>query len=52
MMTASLYLHRSNLIIGFHGCDKSVADLVVSGKGKLLTSRNDYDWLGYGIYFL
>ncbi len=50
-MDESLYSRRSNLVIGFHGCDKSVADSVVAGKTELLASTNDYDWLGSGIYF-
>lgn len=50
-MRSSLYSSRSNLVIGFHGCDQSVVDKVVAGKDDLLASRNDYDWLGNGIYF-
>ena len=50
-MDKSLYSRRSNLVIGFHGCDKSVVDAVVAGKTDLLSSTNDYDWLGNGIYF-
>lgn len=50
-MNESLYSRRSNLVIGFHGCDKSVVDAVVAGKTELLASTNDYDWLGNGIYF-
>ena len=50
-MDKSLYSRRSNLVIGFHGCDKTVVDAVVAGKTDLLSSTNDYDWLGNGIYF-
>ena len=50
-MDKSLSSRRSNLVIGFHGCDKSVVDAVVAGKTDLLSSTNDYDWLGNGIYF-
>ena len=50
-MIESLYTKRSNLIIGFHGCDQSVVDKVITGKEDLLASKNDYDWLGNGIYF-
>lgn len=50
-MKRSLYSKRSNLIIGFHGCDQSVVDKVVTGKDNLLASKNSYDWLGHGIYF-
>jgi hypothetical protein len=47
----SLYSNRPNLVIGFHGCDQSVVDMVVTGKEGLVASTNDYDWLGNGIYF-
>lgn len=47
----SLYSRRSNLVIGFHGCDQSIAQKVVAGEENLLASTNDYDWLGNGIYF-
>lgn len=50
-MSESLYSTRSNLIVGFHGCDMSVVDRVVAGKDSLTASTNDYDWLGNGIYF-
>ena len=42
-MDESLYSRRANLVIGFHGCDRSVVEQVIS--------TNDYDWLGSGIYF-
>lgn len=50
-MKPSLYSNRPNLVIGFHGCDKSVSDKVITGEENLLASKNDYDWLGNGIYF-
>ena len=50
-MNESLYSRRSNLVIGFHGCDQSVVEAVLAGKTELLASTNDYDWLGNGIYF-
>ena len=50
-MIETLYSRRSNLVIGFHGCDLSVAHKVVTGEEDLLASTNDYDWLGNGIYF-
>jgi len=47
-----MYSKRAGLVIGFHGCDKSVRDKVVCEKGKYLNpSDNAYDWLGSGIYF-
>ena len=39
------------MVIGFHGCDQSIAQKVVTGEERLLASTNDYDWLGNGIYF-
>ena len=30
-------------MIAFHGCDKSVADKVISGKEDLIASTNEYD---------
>ena len=50
-MDESLYSRRSNLVIGFHGCDRSVVEKVIAGKIELIASTNDYDWLGSGIYF-
>jgi hypothetical protein len=38
-------------VIGYHGCDQEVAELVLSGEANLRVSENDYDWLGSGIYF-
>ena len=46
----NLYSKRPNLILGFHGCDKSIAEKVINGE-CLNESTNDYDWLGPGIYF-
>ena len=46
-----MYPTKAGLLIGFHGCDKSVRDEVVKGKASLNPSKNLYDWLGNGIYF-
>jgi len=45
-------LHRlsSAFILGYHGCDSSVAESLLAGK-DFKPSGNDYDWLGPGIYF-
>jgi len=45
-------LHRlsSSFILGYHGCDQDVADRLLNGE-PLKQSRNEYDWLGPGIYF-
>ena len=41
----------SRLVIGHHGCDRTLAEAVVTRRATLHPSRNDYDWLGNGIYF-
>ena len=46
-----MYSFLPSLILGFHGCDREVAETVLAGKLPLLPSQNDYDWLGHGIYF-
>ena len=46
-----MYSKSLNIIIGFHGCDKSVRDDIVTGKSLMKKSGNDYDWLGHGFYF-
>lgn len=47
----SLYSHRSSIVIGFHGCDRTLAEKVVLGQEMLREGDHDYDWLGHGIYF-
>lgn len=42
---------NSSFVLGFHGCERSVAESVLSGERTLQPSDNDYDWLGPGIYF-
>lgn len=39
------------IILGYHGCDQSVADRVLAEGEHLEMSKNSYDWLGEGIYF-
>ena len=46
-----MYSTRSGLILGFHGCDESVAKDVVNRRANLKASQNKYDWLGHGVYF-
>jgi hypothetical protein len=45
-------VHRlsSSFVLGFHGCDRRVGEKLVAGE-PFKPSRNDYDWLGPGIYF-
>ncbi|WP_010249297.1 hypothetical protein [Acetivibrio cellulolyticus] len=46
-----MYSKLPSLIIGFHGCDKSIYNQVIKENLRLNPSENDYDWLGNGIYF-
>jgi hypothetical protein len=45
-------VHRlsTSFILGYHGCDRSVAERVLAG-APFKPSENAYDWLGSGIYF-
>lgn len=46
------YTKHTNYVLGFHGCDKAAADRILnSSKEHLKPSKNNYDWLGSGIYF-
>lgn len=46
-----MYDRLAGLILGYHGCDRSVGEAVLAGTSELQASRNSYDWLGHGIYF-
>lgn len=46
-----MYETLPNLVIGFHGCDKSTFDRVIKDGEMLALSENKYDWLGNGMYF-
>lgn len=46
-----MYSTLPSFVLGFHGCDKQVAEDVFAGKTQLRKSTNAYDWLGNGIYF-
>ena len=41
----------SRFIVGYHGGDAHAIRNVLLGEEPLAHSRNDYDWLGSGIYF-
>ena len=48
----NIYTNHNSYVLGFHGCDKSVADKVLNSNTEdLLESTHDYDWIGSGIYF-
>lgn len=50
--SAELYQKTPQMVLGFHGCDKSIAlDILNSSEKHLKMSTNDYDWLGEGAYF-
>jgi hypothetical protein len=40
-----------SFVLGYHGCDETVAEAVISGTTELKPSQNDFDWLGHGTYF-
>jgi len=40
-----------SFVLGYHGCDITVARKIVSGDDQLKQSQNKYDWLGNGQYF-
>lgn len=44
-------MNDGHLLVAYHGCDVITRDLLVTGRTALKDSRNDYDWLGSGIYF-
>jgi len=44
-------VNDGHLLVAYHGCDIVTRDLLVTGRTTLKDSKNDYDWLGSGIYF-
>ena len=46
-----MYNHRSNLILGFHGCNESVRNSLLMKPNRVFPSEKPYDWLGHGVYF-
>ena len=47
-----MYRPHRHLIVGFHVCEKEVAEeMLLYDRNKLKPSKNSYDWLGEGIYF-
>ncbi|MBC9911789.1 hypothetical protein ICL55_15205 [Chitinophaga varians] len=46
-----MYAAVPGLIIGFHGCERSLRDDVITERKKLRPSTGKYEWLGHGIYF-
>ena len=40
----------ASFVLGYHGCDQAVGEGLLDGD-DFKPSKNDYDWLGPGIYF-
>ena len=45
-----MYSSRSNILIGFHGCDESARDLLLTKPKNVKISEKPFDWLGHGFY--
>lgn len=50
-VTTNAACQYQRLVLGDHGCEKSVADRVLTGDDTLWKSEKSYDGLGSGIYF-
>ncbi len=46
-----MYSNKTSFIYGFHGIDKEIAFKILNQDVNFKLSKNDYDWLGKGIYF-
>jgi len=46
-----MYSHKTSFIYGFHGIDREIAFKILNQEENFKFSKNDYDWLGKGIYF-
>lgn len=46
-----MYPAQPSLALGFHGCDRAVAENVLGGGGRLSRTADSSDWLGTGLYF-
>lgn len=45
------YSRLPAFVLGFHGCERALANRIISRREHLKASENDYDWLGHGVYF-
>jgi hypothetical protein len=50
-MREFIYSAEPGLLIGFHGCEQSVCDEIISGEKQMKASNNAWDWLADGRYF-
>ena len=39
------------MVLGYHSCDRDIAEELLAGSTKSRPSENDHDWLGHGVYF-
>jgi len=46
-----MYDVKSNLVIGFHGCERHVRDALLLNPHDYKISQKPFDWLGHGLYF-
>lgn len=46
-----MHEQKSNLVIGFHGCEAAVRDELLSNPENIKFSKKPFDWLGHGMYF-
>lgn len=47
-----MYSRKTNVVIGFYGCDVEIRDQIVNHQIIMKPSEKEYDWLGHGMYFL
>jgi hypothetical protein len=41
----------TSFVLGYHGCDRAIANRAINGEIDILQSERDFDWLGPGAYF-
>ena len=46
-----MYSTRPNLVLGFHGCEKSDQEKLILDTRSIKKSNKSFDWLGHGMYF-
>ncbi|WP_127130964.1 hypothetical protein [Pseudoflavitalea rhizosphaerae] len=46
-----MYDFKSNLVLGFHGCEAAVRDELLMYPDRVKISKQPFDWLGHGLYF-
>lgn len=46
-----MYDVKPNMVLGFHGCEASVREILLNSPNEIKISKKPYDWLGHGMYF-